>query len=235
MKYGLVFGLLGLYLVGLAAVVGGWTWLLAWPGASLLLVAVAFVGAGPRLFGKRPDGTVAWWALLTLLPYLLLTWALWHLLRLTSREPCCHEIVAGVWVGRRVYATELPPDVSLIVDLTAEFAEPRAVRAGRSYVCLPTLDATAPEERAFGVLVRRVDEHHGNLYIHCASGHGRAATVAAALLLTRGLAADVRGAEALLRGVRPGVRLKKAQRQLLERFLAGSDRRADATGSPPRS
>src|SRR5947209_17823719 len=64
---------------------------------------------------------------------------------MTGREPCCPEVVPGIWVGRRAYARELPPDITLVVDLTAEFPEPRAVRAGRSYVCLPTLDATAPD------------------------------------------------------------------------------------------
>jgi protein-tyrosine phosphatase len=223
MKYAIVFGLLGVYLVGLAAVVGGWVWLVVWPGASLLLVAAAFAGLGPQVFGKRADGTVAWWALLALFPYLLLTWLLWQLLRLTSQEPRCHEVVPGIWVGRRVYGTELPADISLVVDLTAEFPEPRAVRAGRSYVCLPTLDTTAPNAAALRAVVQRIDEHRGNVYIHCASGHGRAATVAAALLLARGLAADVRQAEALLRSVRPGVRLKRVQRAVLERVLAGAD------------
>ncbi len=223
MKYAGVFGLLGVYLIGLAVIVRGWGWLLVWPGGSLLLVAAAFAGLGPRVFGKRRDGTVSWWALLALFPYLLLTWVVWQFLRLTSKEPCCHEIVTGIWVGRRVYASELPADVSLIVDLTAEFPEPRAVRAGRSYVCLPTLDTTAPNADALRAVVRRVDEHRGGVYIHCASGHGRAATVAAALLLARGLAADVRQAESLLRRVRPGIRLKRVQRALLERVLAGSD------------
>jgi protein-tyrosine phosphatase len=227
MKYAFVFGLLGVYLVGLAAVLGGWGWLLAWPGASLLLVAAAFAGLGPRVFGKRLDGSVAWWALLALLPYLLLTWLLWQLLRLTSKEPCCHEVVTGIWVGRRAYARELPADISMVVDLTAEFPEPRGVRKGRSYVCLPTLDTTAPAAAALREVVRRVDEHSGNVYIHCASGHGRSATVAAALLLARGLATDVAQAESLLRSRRPGIRLTRVQRVLLER------EQRDAAGNRP--
>jgi protein-tyrosine phosphatase len=235
MKYAVVFGLLGVYLVGLAVVLGGWGWLLVWPGISLFVVAGAFAGLGPRVFGKRPDGTLAWWAVLALMPYLLPTWALWQAMRLIGREPCCHEVVPGVWVGRRAYARELPPDITLVVDLTAEFSEPWAVRVGRTYVCLPTLDATAPDAAGLKAVVRRVDEHRGKVYIHCASGHGRASTVAAALLLARGLAADVDGAEALLRRARPGVRLQRVQRALLAQVLAASPSAGSETGRPPSS
>ncbi|WP_438040307.1 hypothetical protein [Sorangium sp. So ce128] len=51
------------------------------------------------------------------------------------------------------------------------------------------------------------------------SGHGRSATIAAALLLNRGLAASVSEAEAQLRLRRPGIRLNAAQRRSLEGML----------------
>jgi protein-tyrosine phosphatase len=216
MKYAVVFGLLGGYLIVLAALLGGAGWLLAWPGASFLLVGAAFAGLGARVFGKRPSGRLAWWSV-ALLPYLALTWVLWHLLRLTSREACCHEVAPGVWVGRRALPREVPAGVTLVVDLTAELPEPRGVLSGRSYICLPTLDTMAPDCEAFAALVARLKDHTGGVYIHCASGHGRSATVAAALLIARGLACDAREAEQMLRRVRPGVRLKKAQRALLMR------------------
>jgi protein-tyrosine phosphatase len=161
---------------------------------------------------------MAWWAVLLLLPYLLLTWASWHMQRLLSREPCCNEVAPGLWIGRRVFAKELPSEVSLIVDLTVEFAEPRGVRAGRSYVCLPILDALVPAERPLRELVERIAAWPGTVYIHCALGHGRSALVAAAVLLKRQLAADAQRAEALIRQVRPTVRLTPSQRRLLERI-----------------
>ncbi len=217
MVYALVFVLFGVYLTALAALLGGAGWLLLWPALAFGLVGAGFAGLRPGVFGKRADGRLAAWAVLLLLPYLALTWALWHLLRLFSREPCCHEVSPGVWVGRRALARELPAGVSLVVDLTAEFPEPRAVVRGRSYLCLPTLDTAAPERAAFVSLIERLKGHAGGIYVHCASGHGRSATVVAGLLLARGLARDVREAEQVLRRARPGVRLKKAQRALLQR------------------
>src|SRR5262249_39640038 len=94
------------------------------------------------------------------------------------------------------------------------------VATGRNYLCLPTLDNTAPEEGAVREMVAVLAGTTSAVYIHCAAGHGRSATVAAAVLLARGLASDVKEAEALLRKARPGVRLSPEQRHLLERLTA---------------
>jgi protein-tyrosine phosphatase len=220
MSYAVVFAGFSVYLAVVGVALGGPGWLLLWPALSFLVVAAAYAGLGPGLLGKRPDGRIAWWAAAPLLPYLIITWGLWRLLRSFSREPCCQEVAAGLWLGRRPLPEDLPPDIDLVVDLTAEFPEPRGVRDGRTYLCLPTLDTLAPDEGAFGELVRRVARWPGRAYVHCASGHGRSATVAAAVLIVRGLARDAKEAEALLRRVRPGVRLKKAQRELLAKVIA---------------
>jgi protein-tyrosine phosphatase len=230
MRYTVVFALFGVYLAVVAFAVGDFGWLLLWPAVSFLLVGAAYAGLGPGIFGKRPGGTLAWWALLLLLPYLVLTWAVWHLARAFRKEACCHEVAPGVWLGRRPYPRELPPDVTLVVDLTAEFPAHRGVRRGRTYLCLPTLDTGAPEEAAFGDLVRQVAAWRGKVYIHCAAGHGRSALVAAAVLVARGLARDGRQAEEALRKVRPGVRLLKAQRELLGRMGHGPGPTAGESG-----
>src|SRR3954469_17281813 len=104
MKYVLTFGTLGGYLVVLGVVLGGGWLLLLWPGVSFLLVAAAYAGLGPRVYGKRADGRLAGWAVLVLLPFLLLTWLVWHLGRLVQRGPACHEIAPGLWLGRRPLA-----------------------------------------------------------------------------------------------------------------------------------
>jgi protein-tyrosine phosphatase len=218
-KYTAVFAVFAAYLFALAFGIGGSAWLLAWPGMSFALLAAAYAGLGPGIFGKQPDGRVIWWTRLPVLPYLLLTGMVWHVQRRLTREPCLHEIVPGLWLGRRAFAHELPPGVDLIVDLTAEFAEPSGVRSGRTYVCLPTLDAHVPEETAFRAVVERVAAWPGSAFVHCAAGHGRSALLVAAVLLRRGLAKDVTEAIRLVRARRPGVRLNPGQRRLLARVL----------------
>jgi protein-tyrosine phosphatase len=219
MLYAIVFAVLAAYLVALAVYLGDWALLLLWPALGLLLFAAAYAGAGPRLLGKRPDGRLRWWAWLLLGPVLLFVWTVWHLQRLLSREPASHEVAPGVWLGRRALARELPPGVVLVIDLTAEFPVARGVAHGREYVALPTLDGTAPQEEALRAALTCIVGSPGPVYIHCAMGHGRSATLAAAVLLARGLAGDVAQAEKMLRGVRPGVRLKPAQRELLRRLF----------------
>jgi protein-tyrosine phosphatase len=215
MKYALVFAALAGYLGVLAVALGGWAYLLFWPAVAFLLFAVAYACARPGLLGKRPDGRLAWWSFVLFGPVLALLWAVWHLQRLLSRQPACHEVAPGLWLGRRPFARELPAGVALVVDLTAEFPAARGLTIGREYVVLPTLDGAAPPEPGFTALVERVAGSAGPVYIHCAMGHGRSATLAAAVLVARGLAADAHEAERLLRRVRPGVRLNPGQRRLL--------------------
>ncbi|HTU93187.1 MAG TPA: hypothetical protein VMF69_24115, partial [Gemmataceae bacterium] len=137
-------------------VLQGAGWLLMWPSLSFLVVAAAYAGLGPCLLGKRGDGSMALWAVFLLLPYLLLTWSLWYVQRRFSREPCCNEITPGLWIGRRAIAQELPPRIDLVIDLTAEFPEPRRIRSGRPYFCLPILDGSVPPENELRELVERI-------------------------------------------------------------------------------
>jgi protein-tyrosine phosphatase len=218
MRYAIVFSVLGFYLIGLAVVLGGWVYLLGWPALGFLLLAIAYAGAGPALLGKRPDGRLAWWAFVLFGPVLFLLWTVWHLQRLVSREAPCHEVAPGLWLGRRPFAHEIPAEVMLIVDLTAEFPLPCGLGQGREYLVLPTLDGIAPDEARLRALVVRVANSAGPVYMHCAMGHGRSATLAAAVLVFRGLAVDPREAEKRIRRVRPGVRLNSEQRAVLIRI-----------------
>src|SRR5690606_21572587 len=124
----LVFALFAAYLLALAALIGGWAWLLAWPAFSFALFAAAYAGLGPGVFAKRPTGAHAAWALPLMLPVVATLWSLWHLHRLLDPEPCCHQVAPGVWLGRRPLARDLPPDIALVVDLTSEMPPARGVR-----------------------------------------------------------------------------------------------------------
>jgi len=220
MKYALILGGLG---AGLIFV--GLTWLPAgvlavWLGMSFLVVAAGYAGMGPRVFGKQPDGSVRPLSAMVLFPYRLLTEGLWQLHRRVSREPAAQEIVPGLWLGRRPVPQELPPSIGLLVDLAAEF--PRACRSlsNCEYLALSCLDAAAPEGAAFRVAVRRIATHPGPVYVHCALGHGRSATVVAAVLIARGLVSDPVEAEERVRSVRVGIGLNACQRSLLQQYCS---------------
>jgi hypothetical protein len=63
---------------------------------SFPAAGVAYGWIGPGLLGKRPNGTLPWWQVLAFFPYLVLTWALWHLQRLLTKEPTCSEVAPGL-------------------------------------------------------------------------------------------------------------------------------------------
>lgn len=222
----MAFLVIGAGLTILAAVHRGPAWALLWPGAAFLVVAGAYFRESPAIFGKRRDGTVAWPPRVLLAPYLVATWVAWRLHRWVSRRPWCTEVIPGLWFGGRPGGNDLPEGVSLVVDMTAEFAEPRAVVARADYRCLPTLDATAPAEGPFVALVREIADSPRGVYVHCAIGLGRSAVVAAGVLLAKGLAAGANQAVALLKKDRPKVNLSRSQRNLLAavagKLLAGA-------------
>lgn len=219
MKYTFVFLSFGTYLTIISLGSGIVGCLIFWFGLSFMIVGAAYGWVGARVFGKRPDGKMAVWATGLLMPYLFLTWIIWHLQRMSSREKCCHEIAPGIWLGRRAFLQELPENISLIVDLTAEFPEVKNVISGKTYICMPTLDTLAPDKETFLEVIDQISTWQGDIYIHCALGHGRSATVAAATLVAKGLAMNVNQAEEMIKKVRPSIVLSKAQRQLLQRVF----------------
>jgi protein-tyrosine phosphatase len=220
MRYALVFWLLGCAWVALACYWRGPGWIALWPGVSFALVGCAYGGLGPSVFGKRGDGRLPLGRLVLLLPYVLPAWTSWAAVRLVTSEPACSEASAGLWIGRRPVARELPPGVQLVVDLTCELWEPRSVRRAVEYVCEPTLDERfLPEERA-AALIQRLAPMSGTIFIHCAQGHGRSATLAAALMVARGVAADLDDARRQIATVRPRIRIHPSQAVAASRALA---------------
>jgi protein-tyrosine phosphatase len=128
-------------------------------------------------------------------------------------------VTPGIWLGRRPYLKELPPGIGLVIDLTAEFPAERALRREIPYLCLPVLDAFVPSDAAFLDAVDRVMRETRPVYIHCAMGRGRSASLAAAIAIKKGLAVDVESAEQLLRKTRGGVRLNRLQRAQVRRLM----------------
>jgi hypothetical protein len=221
----LIFGLLqialGVAILALAYAIGAPGWVLVWPAWSVILVGAGYLGLGARVFGKRrEDGALSPWIVLLLFPYFAVAWTLWQLKSRLSAEAAWHEVAPGLRLGRRPRRSdELPPDTRCVVDLTSEL--PRALpELGHRYLCLPTLDTSVASDAELAALLLRIEAEPGPLFVHCAMGHGRSATVAAALLIRRGLSADLDEAVAHLKRIRPGVHLHAAQRAAVRRLAA---------------
>jgi protein-tyrosine phosphatase len=214
---------LSLVLLGIAqlwlASRSGWAAVLwAWSGLSFVAVGSGYAHFGAAIFGKRPDGTIPLARVIMLWPYFLFTWSLWHLQRLVSRENSFDEVAPGLWVGRRPLPGELPSAVSLVVDLTAEFALARGVTERCEYLCIPTLDGGVPNADRLAEAMERIGSCPGGVFIHCASGHGRSAMVAVLMLLQQGRAMNVEDAVQIIRAARPAIGFRPIQDRTLREF-----------------
>lgn len=217
MKYAITFGVMSLALIGGCVQYPNIRWFLAWSAVSFGSVALGYAGLGPRVFGKRKDGRISLPLKILNFPYLGFAWAVWHLIKLLSREAPFNRIDNDLVIGRRLLSSEAPDAFDHYVDLTAEFEEPTAIRQRSAYRCLPILDASVP---SFDELNQVVDETaSGRAFVHCAQGHGRTGLFALALLLRRGNVKTIEEGIALLCSLRPAVRLNREQITFAHRYL----------------
>ena len=201
--------------------------LMIWTAVACCVVSAAWIlpldrGSKYRrvhwLYGKRSDGTRVWWAKLLTLPFLGPIWGWWHLRRPTLTEDPWHELLPDLVLGRRLLDREFDLEVDHIVDLTCEYAERPRQRCHPGYLSLPMVDGAAPPPQVLRQYAERLSKLKGRIYLHCAEGHGRTATVAAALLLVRGIANDVEDALARIAVVRPKARPYARQLRVLRRL-----------------
>ena len=197
-----------------------------YPAVAFALISSTYARNDPGCFGKRGDGGRSVSRTLLLAPYLLLVAAVWHGLRLMSREPPYSRLGGGLILGRRLLSTEIPPDAASVVDLTCEFVERPGVRLLGTYRCMPLLDAAAPTADALDSIAVEISQMPGPVLIHCAQGHGRTGMVAAAVLIIAGEAKTAEQAISMVRAIRPGVSLNRQQRAAL---IGVANRRGIAT------
>lgn len=215
--YGIVFLLFSLSLFANVRLTLHWSWGLGWPGISFLLAAIAYLTVSTPLFGKRTDGSRKWPEAVLMFPYLLLARLVWEVQIQFSRESPANLVGDSLIIARRLRPFELPGDLAAILDLTCELSDPEEVRRHAGYYCLPILDANGVcPEALIACILQFPPPSRGTVLVHCANGHGRTGLVAAAWLLSHRLAADPADALHQLKSVRPAIRLRRRQHQLLK-------------------
>jgi predicted protein tyrosine phosphatase len=150
------------------------------------------------------------------------------------------QITPNLHVGgqyrRRGWPRMAARGITSVINLRVEFDDAAAGIAPPEYLYLPTIDDHAPilEHLSTGAqFIAGTVAEGGGTYVHCGSGIGRAATMAAAYLVSTGLTPEQ--AWATIRDVRPFIRPTPVQIAQLERFsaldLTGN---RQTVGSPPR-
>jgi hypothetical protein len=195
-----------------------------WLAVDFGLLSAAYGGAGSRILLKQKNGVRKKWAWPVFAPYFLFNEVTFLLFRLLDRRPPYARIVHNLYLGRRMTSREARRLRVLrwraILDLAAEFEEVAWLRREKFYRSLPVLDAMAPDGGALSAtvdwLAKRVAE--GPVFVHCALGHGRSATLVVAYLLASGEAPTIEDAIALVRAQRPGIGLSARQREALDEY-----------------
>jgi dipeptidyl aminopeptidase/acylaminoacyl peptidase len=109
--------------------------------------------------------------------------------------------------------------ITAVVNMRLEFDDSEAGIAPPQYLYLPVADDHAPsleQLRAGTEFIGDEVAKGGSVYVHCGSGVGRAATMAAAYLISTGLTKDE--AWAKIRTVRPFIRPTAVQLEQIEHF-----------------
>ncbi len=211
-------------LVVLAVTLQSWAWSLLWPAGSLLLVALAYFGAGPAVFQKL-NGRHSWPARCLLAPYLLGAWISYRCF--THGRSASEEVVAGLHLGRLPRRGEIKQlKTAAVLDLTAEFSSCRG--SDRiAYLNIPLLDLAVPEAAALRAAVEFIDEQIllRPVYVHCALGLSRSAAVVAAWLVRTQRVSDAHAALCQLREIRPGVTWSPAHIAAITAAADGDERK----------
>ena len=152
-------------------------------------------------------------------------WAADHGMRIVAGAPIrrVSQINPHLHVGgqyrRRGWPRLARRGITAVINMRIEYDDLGKGIAPERYLHLPTVDDGAPtlEHLCQGTdFMAQELARGGAVYVHCGSGIGRAATMAAAYLVSTGLTPD--DAWAQIRRVRPFVRPTAAQLEQLELF-----------------
>ena len=152
-------------------------------------------------------------------------WAMDHAVRILSGAPILRvsQITPQLHVGgqhrRHGWNRLRARGITAVVNMRKEFDDQAGSRAFPRYLYLPTVDDNAPSQAHLQEGVDFIADEvaqGGSVYVHCGSGIGRAATMAAAYLVSLGLTPEQ--AWARIRQKRPFIRPTPVQIEQLERF-----------------
>ena len=186
-----------------------------------------------RLLKKARKGWGILWGRLT--QHGLQVTALWaadHAMRIITGAPIrrVSQITPHLHVGgqyrRRGWPRLAARGITAVVNMRIEFDDNDAGIAPPRYLYLPTVDdepSTLKQLQEGASFIGEEIARGGGVYVHCGAGVGRAATMAAAYMVSTGLTAEQAWAQ--IRAVRPFVRPKPAQTAQVERFAGMADGR----------
>ncbi len=156
-----------------------------WCAACCLSVARAYTFDRADFLGKC-DGRFPIGSLLLHAPFLLGYRITWTLVRLREHgRPVIEQVEPGLWVGRRLSASELallPPDAA-VIDLASELPQLSILR-GRPGAAFALLDIVPPRPEQLRAIREAIAHWRASgrpVLVHCAMGYRRSREAVAGL------------------------------------------------------
>ncbi len=193
---------------------------LFWFSLSYPILGLIYFINKPKLFYKsKNSGKLSIISNLAILPYFLIIYSIWFFKYKFSKENKYDFFFENYYIGKKLIYKDLPNDIEIVVDLTAELNEDYSIIQNKKYISFPILDASIPDEVDFYLFIKEVSKLRSNIYIHCAEGHGRTALVAIILYLIRNKKQSVEEAFEFIKGKRRKIKLNKEQESFLNKFV----------------
>jgi protein-tyrosine phosphatase len=207
---------------------------------NILGLPGTFTGKG---VSKKHPNLFAWPYNLLFSPFLRMEEFIWRNFRTTQLIRKLQDPWNLIWSGEMgklylgeslVHASQLPPKIDIVFDLTNEVEEnPTIVSSCNEYLCEPVWDQGLPTDiESYISKIKHVAERRGDHFIHCFMGRGRSVLAMIHILVARGIAPTVEDAQKIIYAGRPCVGLHLSSDKM--HFLKSLEPRFAKNHSPWR-
>ncbi|HEY4282246.1 MAG TPA: dual specificity protein phosphatase family protein, partial [Chthoniobacterales bacterium] len=188
-------------------------------------VGSSYFGIGRDVY-RKANGRLPWSTRLVLAPCLIGQYASLIYYRRKCRP--WDAVTPKLWIGGRLTPSQaneaVESGVTAVLDLTAEFSEPSALREV-SYRNIPVMDLTAPtQDQLLEIASFIADRREETVYVHCKIGFSRSAAAIAAYLIMSGQARGAQEALAIISCARPSIIIRPEVVRALNQFEASHRR-----------
>lgn len=193
---------------------------LIWMGSSLLFIGLGYFGLGAIIFQKKENGSFTFAATILFFPYRWISRLVRTVFFKSYQSP--QKITEKLYLG--AFWMTKKEDYHAIFDVCAEYKKLK--NSSQNYVSYPLIDLAAPTIDELIVGVKKLDEliqNNETVFIHCALGMSRSATVVFAWLLYTHKIESVKEGFAFFEDNKFQFNLSGKHKELLETYWKNSN------------
>lgn len=193
---------------------------LIWMGSSLLFIGLGYFGLGAIIFQKKENGSFTFAATILFFPYRWISRLVRNVFFKSYQSP--QKITEKLYLG--AFWMTKKQDYQAIFDVCAEYKKLK--NSNQNYVSYPLIDLAAPTIDELIVGVKKLDElikNNETVFIHCALGMSRSATVVFAWLLCTHKIESVKEGFAFFEDNKFQFNLSGKHKELLETYCKNSN------------